>query len=249
MADRWPSPVSGTRLPEWFRGPLGQVRGEKTAPVGQIQHTPDCCQAASGCQSSWKARRGCLRKGCGREFQPRRWNQRYCQDPSCLRLVRRWQAAKRQQRRRQSAEHRQQHRDAQRQFRQRAREKKKTLQPTAAAGSPAHSAVPMPTPVCVRRRAWSRSNGTTPSFCDRPGCYDAVRASSRWLTRYCGDECAQAMRRVLDRERKWLRRKTSVGRLKRRLEYQAAREKRAGQCGRQSAALTGRAASRPVRGP
>ena len=43
----------------------------------------------------------CLRKGCGRKYQPRRWNQRYCQDPECLRQLRRWQAAQRQARRRQ----------------------------------------------------------------------------------------------------------------------------------------------------
>jgi hypothetical protein len=43
----------------------------------------------------------CLRKGCGREYQPRCWHQHYCQEPECSRLVRRWQAAKRQ------AEHRQ----------------------------------------------------------------------------------------------------------------------------------------------
>ena len=36
------------------------------------------------------------------------------------------------------------------------------------------------------------------------------------------------MRRVLDRERKWLRRKTAVGRFKRQLEYQRARKERTG---------------------
>lgn len=34
------------------------------------------------------------------------------------------------------------------------------------------------------------------------------------------------MRRVLDRERKWLRRNTDVGRFKRQLEYQRQREPR-----------------------
>jgi hypothetical protein len=32
------------------------------------------------------------------------------------------------------------------------------------------------------------------------------------------------MRRVFDRERKWLQRKTAAGRFKRQLEYQRARE-------------------------
>ena len=44
--------------------------------------------SASGGRLGW---RSCLRKGCGRRFQARRYNQRYCQDPECLREVRRWQ--------------------------------------------------------------------------------------------------------------------------------------------------------------
>ena len=60
------------------------------------------------------------------------------------------------------------------------------------------------------------------TFCDRPGCYEARRPSSRDArpvtaatnaARRCGKCC--------DRERKWLSRKTPAGRFKRRLEYQA----------------------------
>lgn len=58
--------------------------------------------------------RVCLRKGCGRRYTPRRWNQRYCQDPECLREVRRWQSRQRQRRRRASPQGRQQHRQAER---------------------------------------------------------------------------------------------------------------------------------------
>jgi hypothetical protein len=47
--------------------------------------------------------RPCLNKGCGRTYLPRRWNQRYCQDPECLREVRRWLAAQRQAKRREDA--------------------------------------------------------------------------------------------------------------------------------------------------
>jgi hypothetical protein len=62
----------------------------------------------------------CLRKGCGRKYQPRRWNQRYCQDAECQRQVRRWQAARRQAKRRLDAEAKAQHAEAQRLRRQRA---------------------------------------------------------------------------------------------------------------------------------
>ena len=67
----------------------------------------------------------CLRKGCGRKYQPRRWNQRYCQDPECLRLIRRWQAARRQARRRQDDAAKAQHAQAQRVRRQRAHLRRK----------------------------------------------------------------------------------------------------------------------------
>jgi hypothetical protein len=74
--------------------------------------------------------------------------------------------------------------------------------------------------------AWSRSNESPTSFCDRPGCYQAVRRSYRWQVRYCSDACRQAMKRVHDRERKWLARNTKAGRFKRGLEYEAARQAR-----------------------
>src|SRR6516225_3769828 len=71
----------------------------------------------------------CLRKGCGREYQPRRWNQRYCQDPECLREVRRWLAAQRQAKRRKGADAKAEHAKAERERRQQA---KSTPQPDQA---------------------------------------------------------------------------------------------------------------------
>ena len=65
--------------------------------------------------------RTCLNKGCGRKYQPRRWNQRYCQDPECLREVHRWQAAQRQAKRREDADAKAEHAQAERARRQRAK--------------------------------------------------------------------------------------------------------------------------------
>lgn len=154
----------------------------------------------------------CLRKNCGNRFQPVRWNQRYCQQADCLREVRRWQAAKRQRRRRQSPQQRQQHAQAERQ--RRSRKKQQAAPQHTTAQRPASSS----------DRAWSRSNNSFEDFCDRPGCYDARRSSSRTAAKYCSDDCRQALRRVTDRERKWLRRNTSVGRFKRRIEYRRRAE-------------------------
>ena len=61
--------------------------------------------------------RSCLRKGCSRSFQAQRYNQRYCQDPECMREARRWHGAKRQRKCRSQAEGRQRHAEAERQRR------------------------------------------------------------------------------------------------------------------------------------
>jgi hypothetical protein len=75
-------------------------------------------------------------------------------------------------------------------------------------------------------RAWSRGRTFfSPHVCDRPGCHDAPRPSSRVRARYCSQTCRQAVHNVRDRERKWRSRGTLDGRRKRAYEYQAARLK------------------------
>lgn len=171
--------------------------------------------SASGGRLGW---RSCLRKECGRRFQARRYNQRYCREPECLAEVRRWQGAKRQQKCRSRPGARQRHAEAERQRRkQRAFEA-----PRPAGGEPAVA------DTAANFGAWSRSRRHPQIFCDRPGCYEPPRDSPRAAASYCGDDCRAAMRQARDRERKWLRRKTEAGRFKRRLEYQAARAKRRG---------------------
>ena len=175
--------------------------------MGHGHLTTDRGGSASGARLGWRT---CLRKGCGRKFQARRYNQRYCREPECLAEVRRWQAAKRQQKCRSQPGARQRHAEAERQRRKRPRGR-----PTAEAQKPA-----------ANSGAWSRSRRHPEIFCDRPGCYEPPRDSPRAPASYCGDECREAVRQAGDRERKWLGRKTVAGRFKRRLEYQAARAKR-----------------------
>ena len=74
-----------------------------------------------------RAPRLCMRKGCGRTYQPRCWNQRYCQEPEWLRQVRKWQAAKRQAKHRQDAEAKVRHAQAERERRERAKRRPRPL--------------------------------------------------------------------------------------------------------------------------
>jgi len=147
--------------------------------------------------------RECHRKGCQRSFLPRQWNQRYCREPECLRLLHRWQAAKRQQRRRSWPESRRQHAQAERQRRIRRREEAHARQAERSARiSSVTTAGDAP-----GSRAWSRSERIVGYFCDRPGCFSPRRPFSRAPAHYCGDLCRQAVQRVRDRERKWKQRK------------------------------------------
>ena len=141
--------------------------------------------------------RTCLRKGCGRVYQPTRFNQRYCQQVDCLREVRRWQAAKRQRVHRRLAANRKRHAEAEAQ-RRRDRKAQAGKRPAAVAEE---------TTVQARQfNAWSRSKMPSGDFCDRAGCYEPLPEDSRAPARYCSRECRQAIRRVNDRERKWLKR-------------------------------------------
>jgi hypothetical protein len=98
----------------------------------------------SGPRRSARARRPrpriCLRKGCGRKYQPRSWNQRYCQDPECLRQVHRWQAARRQAERRRDTRIQVQHAQAEKERRQRAKVAPKAVENPEVAPARGHAA-------------------------------------------------------------------------------------------------------------
>jgi hypothetical protein len=157
--------------------------------MGQVQHSSTGPSSASGFRFRPRI---CLRKSCECSFEPRRWNQRYCQAAECLRLVRRWQAAKRQSQHRRCVANRQKHALAERQRRQRRCREVIAAQEDS------------PSCVSTDESAWSRSKSVSADFCDRPGCYESTRPSIRIVTRYCSDSCREAVRRVIDRERKWL---------------------------------------------
>jgi hypothetical protein len=155
----------------------------------------------------------CLRKGCGCKYQPRRWNQRYCQDPECQRLLRRWQAARRQARRRQDEAAKSEHAKAERARRARRRRISPSPQP------------PKAPEVTAARGHAAKIFSPTP-LCDRPGCHEVPPKSGRSQSHYCDDGCRQAVQRVLARERKWQVRGTFRGQRVREREYQAARTRR-----------------------
>lgn len=198
-------------MPERLAKATRAAPREIATPLGQDQHT---LPPSSSPRRSGRPSRACLRKGCAHFFQPERWNQRYCPHLECRKLVRRWQAAKRQRQRRSRPEVRRERAVLAQQERARRREEPRSAVTTSARNID-HVA---------RDPPWSRSRKNLPPFCDRPGCYEARRPATRCAAHYCGDECRQAVRRVYDRERKWLSRQTMAGRFKRKLEYETRRE-------------------------
>ena len=172
--------------------------------MGQSQHTPIVKPVGGRLRP-----RTCLRKGCSCVFQPARWNQRYCQDGECLRQVRRWQAAKRQRVHRTRADNRKRHAEAEARRRQ-------------ARAATASSQAGVSKSDDDAGGAWSRSRKIPTNFCDRPGCYEPLPTHSRAPTRYCTGGCRQALRRVTDRERKWLLRNRYGGRLTQPWEFPEA---------------------------
>ncbi len=159
--------------------------------------------------------RRCLRKGCGHIYTPQRWNQRYCQNPECRRLVRRWQAAQRQARRRQDEAVKARHAEAQRTRRRRL----------------AISPQPSKDPEVAATRGHAANIFWPFPLCQRPGCHESPPKLGRNQAKYCCRACRQAVDRVLDRERKWLKRDTFQGRQARKREYRAAAARRCGQQG------------------
>lgn len=157
-------------------------------------------------------KRTCANKKCGRKYQAGRWNQRYCQDPECMREVDRWLAARRQGKRREAGTAKAQHAQAEKARRQQAKSVPKDVQKPELTPARGHAAKFLAHP-----------------FCDRPGCYEPRMTSLRNPARFCCAACRQVVRNVLDRERKWRSRGTLDGQTKRAYEYQAScRRQRSG---------------------
>jgi hypothetical protein len=152
--------------------------------------------------------RQCLRKGCENRYHPRQRNQRFCRDSFCQAEVKRWQAAKRQQKWRSDANNRIQQADRERLRREKLRLQAQASQLSAKADDVCDLTMADFEPVTLPP-ALSRNSSIPKDFCDRPGCYEPTRPSQRNPAKYCSNACRTAMQRVRDRDRKWRARSRS----------------------------------------
>jgi len=126
----------------------------------------------------------------------------------CRSEVRRWQAAKRQQRWRADADNRVRQADRERIRRQLQRQQAQSSQLSPAVGDISLVVTSAAAAVAVSG-VLSRNSKIPKDFCDRPGCYEPTRPSHRNRAKYCSNACQNAMQRVRDRQRKRLARARS----------------------------------------
>jgi predicted nucleic acid-binding Zn ribbon protein len=140
--------------------------------------------------------RQCLRRHCDQGFLAGWWNERYCGE-LCRKLVRRWQDLKRQRKRRENEEAREKDRQA---AAERRRDKKGRGDQGSGGGGRGSA----------RPRCHADLAPGAP-LCDRPGCYDPPGGHVHDTRAFCSAECRNALRRVEERERKWLVRWAKAG--------------------------------------
>jgi hypothetical protein len=151
-------------------------------PPSDYLDSPPGQTAAACCRQ-----RRCLLKGCGQPFHPTHPLCRYCSE-ACTEEARRWSQWRANQRYRASEQGRARRREQSRRWRVLARQRREAACPTASEG---YQKEPPGEEFC----------------CSRPGCYERFRRSRRSpLKKFCSFLCRQALRRVLQRERRWRRR-------------------------------------------
>ena len=170
---------------------------------------PACHKRGSRQGAHRPRQRRCLLKGCETPFQPTCPQARYC-SPECRAAARRWRQrqASRQYRRTVNGQEKRQAQS--RRYRCRCAERRRAAQAQDAdvGGSDTACGDEIPPPEGQRPGDDSGFSG-----CDRPGCYVPFAPSKRSpRQRFCSSSCRQALRRVIERERRWWQRARRAGR-------------------------------------
>lgn len=177
-------------------------RGDRSPrPMSFQGLTPDRPEPRRG----YRIRR-CLLKGCERAFVPARPQSRYCSE-ACVQSACRWRCWRASRRYRESESGRACRRAQHGRYRQRRRERAAAAVAAAAEGESGTAAA-----ACAESREGQRPAEKSDDFavcpCDRPGCYVVFAVRSEGSNRhFCSVACRLALRRVLDRESRYRRRR------------------------------------------
>lgn len=141
-------------------------------------------------------RRLCLHERCERNFLPSHPLDRYC-SPQCLHAARRWQVRYANQRYRRSENGKLRRKEQSQRYRQRSIERK---------SHQADESVPV-LELNEPAEGYTKDSAHEKSCCRRPGCYRRFTPPPQSpLKKFCSSRCRKALRRVILRERKWLKR-------------------------------------------
>jgi hypothetical protein len=150
-----------------------------------------CCKEVVVCQCLLRQRR-CLLKGCEQIFHPTNVFSRYCSE-RCVRAARCWTLVRARKKYRLSRKARAKRAEQSCKHRQRCRELK---------ANQAVSSLDVPQVNCEGHHPGQKFEG---ALCARAGCYEKVKRTKRSpLKKFCSWSCFQALRRVRERERRWL---------------------------------------------
>ncbi len=158
-----------------------------TPPVGPLSAYSGNSQKQH--HTSTPRRRWCLLKGCTEWFRPVHPLRRYCSG-ACQRAARRWTRWRANRRYRRSEQGKACRREQCRRRRERCRERD---------GRPSDQS--------KQREGYQEAEADKKVTCSRPGCYVCFAEAPRSpLKKFCSHVCRRALRRVLQREARWLRR-------------------------------------------
>jgi len=183
--------------------------------LGSLQYSVCCTsvQEAAGSATRFRCRR-CLLKGCEQFFRPRHPQGRYCSD-GCRREAKRWRSRRAGTCWRGSARGKDRRRAQSRRYR-------RLIPLVLLAEAPVPFPEPVPEPVlpppvdaeppppeaCEGQRPATIPEDFVVRACARPGCYVLFGVPADWSPRrFCCGLCRKALRRVLDREARYQRRR------------------------------------------
>jgi hypothetical protein len=171
--------------------------------LGPLQHEQRSSPRQGPCRGP--RRRRCLLKGCEQFFQPSYEQARYC-SAACQEAADRWRHWRASQAWRKTERGRECRRQQSCRYRQRVRQRREAEEAAAEQAVQTQCEGQRPAEVFEK------------SSCARPGCYELfVPAPRSPHQRFCSCLCRQALRRVIQRETRWGRRRKRGPRSHRRI--------------------------------
>jgi hypothetical protein len=189
------------RLGAEVRTPRPRLGRRKFA--ASLGPSPACRHSRARQGARRPRQRRCLLKGCEKPFHPTHPQARYC-SPECRAAARRWRRRCASRHYRQTSNGRQKRQAQSQRYRCRCAERRQAARAQEALPPAPESSGTSPAQAGEGQRPASESEFFC---CQRPGCEDHfLRTRRSPCQKFCSPSCRQALRRVIERERRWRQR-------------------------------------------